>query len=125
MSIKAVKYVGPLVAYGTYILVMGSVRDGGPPSGMTDKAAHFIAFGLMVPVALLAVTYLSPRRAFAAQVVAAVAVASGLGALLEVWQYLLPWRSAEFLDWVADTFGALGVGGVTLAWRAVTGTRQG
>ena len=125
MSIRAVKYVGPLVAYATYILVAGSVRDGGPPSGMTDKAAHCIAFGLMVPLALWAVRYLSPRRAFSTQVAAAVAVASGLGALLEVWQLLLPWRSAELLDWVADTVGALGAGALHLAFRAAVGGRQG
>lgn len=125
MSVRPVKYVGPLIAYGTYIMVAGSVRDGAPPSGMTDKVAHFIAFGLMVPVALLAVSYLSPRRPFAAQVVLAVAVASGLGALLEIWQLLLPWRSAEWLDWVADTVGALGAGALALAVRAATGARQG
>ena len=125
MSIRVVKYVGPLVAYATYIWIAGSLRDVGPPSGMTDKAAHCIAFGLMVPLALLAVRYLTPRRTFAVQVALAVAVASGLGALLEVWQLLLPWRSAEFLDWAADTVGALGVGGVALAFRAATGARPG
>jgi VanZ family protein len=125
MALKAVKYVGPLVAYYAYILVAGSVRDGGPPSGMSDKVAHCIAFGLMVPIALLAVTYLSPRRAFAVQVAMAVAMASGLGALLEMWQYFLPWRTAELLDWVADTVGAMGVGAVALAFRASVGARPG
>jgi VanZ family protein len=33
-----------------------------------------------------------------------------LGGALELWQALLPYRTCEFLDWVADALGAaLGV----------------
>jgi VanZ family protein len=107
---NAVKSVGPLVAYAVYIFVAGSVKGGAPPGDVSDKTAHFIAFGLMVLPALLALRYLAPRLVFSSRLAFAVVVASALGALLEVWQLLFPWRSSEFLDWVADTVGAMAVG---------------
>ncbi|HEX3597829.1 MAG TPA: VanZ family protein, partial [Polyangiaceae bacterium] len=53
-----------------------------------------------------------------ARVFAAVAVASALGGLLEIWQLLLPWRTSEVLDWVADTLGAVAVGLAFFAFDA-------
>lgn len=116
---SALKHVGPLVAYVLYIFVAGSLKGSAPPGGVSDKTAHFIAFGLMVLPALFALRHLAPRLAPAARLALAVALASGLGALLEVWQLLFPWRSSEFLDWVADTAGAVVVGLVVAAVRAV------
>ncbi|HEX4336064.1 MAG TPA: VanZ family protein [Polyangiaceae bacterium] len=112
---KLVKYVGPLVAYALYIFVAGSLKDSSPPDGMSDKTAHAIAFGFMVLPALLALHYLAPRLGSPSRIAAAVGTASALGALLEFWQLLLPWRSSELLDWVADTVGAIGVGIALLA----------
>jgi VanZ family protein len=116
---NAFKQVGPLVAYALYIFVAGSVKGSEPPGGVSDKTAHFIAFGLMVLPALFALRYLAPRISFAIRLAFAVALASGLGALLELWQLLFPWRSSELLDWVADTVGAIAVGLVIAAARAV------
>jgi VanZ family protein len=104
---KAVKHVGPFVAYALYIFAAGSVKGGAPPAGVSDKTAHFFAFGLMVLPALLALRHLAPRLAFASRLAVAAVIASGMGALLEIWQLMLPWRSSELLDWVADTAGAL------------------
>ena len=117
---KAFKHVGPLMAYAVYIFVAGSWKGSAPPGGVSDKTAHFIAFGLMVLPALLALSYLAPRLAFASRLISAVVLASALGALLEVWQLLFPWRSSEFLDWVADTSGAVAIGMVVAVVRAAT-----
>jgi VanZ family protein len=123
---KVVKYVGPLVAYAVYIFIAGSLKDSKPPVEMSDKTAHAIAFGLMVPGALLALGYVAPRLTFAARIALSVVIASALGALLEVWQLLLPWRSSELLDWVADTVGALAFGLCAVIYRAVVaGQRRG
>ena len=44
---------------------------------------------------------------------------AGLGALLEIWQAFLPYRSAELLDFVADAVGALIAMALTARrWRA-------
>jgi VanZ family protein len=115
---KLARYVGPLVAYAVYIFFAGSIKDSAPPGGMSDKTAHAIAFGLMVPLAVHAAAYVAPRLGFAARVFAAVAVASALGGLLEIWQLLLPWRTSEVLDWVADTLGAVAVGLAFFAFDA-------
>lgn len=111
---RAVKHLGPLTAYATYVFIAGSVKSSAPPGGLSDKAAHFIGFGLMVPLAALAVSYLAPRLSSLARIGVAVVVVSALGALLEFWQMLLPWRSAELLDWVADTGGAVLMGALGL-----------
>jgi VanZ family protein len=113
---STVKHLGPLTAYTVYVFIAGSVRGSAPPGGISDKAAHFIGFGLMVPLALLAAGYFVPGRSPLTRTALAVAVASGVGALLELWQMCLPWRSAELLDWVADTAGAVAVGAVTLVY---------
>jgi VanZ family protein len=44
-----------------------------------------------------------------------------LGGGLELWQMLLPYRSAEFLDFVADAVGAL----IAVAFTAVVWQLQG
>ena len=82
------------------------------PLAVSDKVAHLVAFGLMVPIFLPPLGYLAPRLGFAKRVALAAVVASGLGALLEIWQSFLPWRTADLLDWVADTVGVLAAAAV-------------
>ncbi len=41
-----------------------------------------------------------------AQVALCAGYATSIGGLLELWQALLPYRSAEWLDFVADAAGA-------------------
>ena len=118
------KHLAPLVVYTTYIFVAGSVKGGAPPGEMSDKTAHFLAFGLMVLPALLAVSYFRPRLAIPFRCALAAATASVLGALLEVWQLCLPGRSSELLDWVADTAGAITVALAVVAARAVIPERH-
>lgn len=103
---KAVSLLGPALVYVAYIFVMGSMKDVGPPMEASDKTAHFLAFGIMVPFVLRAVPFFRTDLAVGRRVLVSAAVSSALGALLEVWQMTLPYRSAEVLDWVADTAGA-------------------
>ncbi|WP_437780854.1 VanZ family protein [Sorangium sp. So ce1097] len=68
-----------------------------------DKITHFFAFlGLewLFELALAETAAASRRRA-------AVAGSAGAGGLLELAQAALPYRSAEWLDLLADTLGAL------------------
>lgn len=103
---RAASLLGPACAYVVYIFVMGSLPEVGPPMGSGDKVAHFVAFGIMVFFVARAVPYFRPDLTNGRRVVVAAMWTSGLGALLEVWQSLIPYRSAEVLDWVADTVGA-------------------
>lgn len=103
---RALSLLGPALAYVAYIFVMGSLKDVGPPMEASDKTAHFVAFGIMVPFVLRAVPLFRRDLAMARRVLVSAAVSSALGALLEIWQMMLPYRSAEVLDWLADTAGA-------------------
>jgi hypothetical protein len=109
-------HVGPAVVYAACIFYGGSVpMPAGPPAGMSDKALHAIAFGVFVPVLLVAVRYVAARPLPLA-LSASVALSSATGMLLEIWQLFCPTRTFEVLDWVADTAGAVLVGLVMFAF---------
>ena len=115
---SALWYVTPAALYVAYIFVMGTKENAEPPLDISDKTAHFAAFGLMVPLLTRALRYFLPAAPRGRLIVAAAALSSLAGALLEFWQAFLPYRSAELLDWVADTVGAVLAGClVALAWR--------
>jgi VanZ family protein len=100
----------PLLIYVTIIFYEGTSRGVGTPFDVSDKTMHAVAFGGMVVFALPATRYVLRRARWSAQIVAAGIVSSGAGALLECWQYFLPYRTADVLDWTADTVGAIVVG---------------
>lgn len=93
----------------------GTIR-GPVVQSLHDKVLHFLAFGglslLCVPLvsALGAVHGLSRR----VQIGLCASYATLVGGLLEVVQALLPYRSAEWLDVMADTAGAFVAS--TLIW---------
>jgi VanZ family protein len=99
--------VWPAVLDAALILVIGSLPAAPPGTQQfSDKTLHGIAFGIFAWLACRAFRYASPAtptrallRGFGASV--------ALGGGLELWQSLLPYRSAEFLDFVADAIGAL------------------
>ena len=105
-----------LLGYVGCILYFGTSRNSViPPIGLlsSDKVLHALVFG-----GLAALTYrvasqfwLNKSRWFCAGV--GVAFAGVIGGLLELAQSQLAYRSAEWLDFVADLFGALVI--VTIA----------
>jgi VanZ family protein len=122
---SALWYVTPAALYVAYIFVMGTAENAEPPMDVSDKTAHFAAFGLMVPFLTRALRYFLPAAPRVRLVLAAAALSSLAGALLEFWQAFLPYRSAELLDWVADTIGAVFAGCLTaLAWRLARAARD-
>ena len=85
-----------------------------------DKVNHLGAFGLLTWLVLRALRFELKTVTYSRLIIASVAVSSLTGALLEVWQFLFPYRSVELGDWVADTIGALfaGLGAVIwVRWR--------
>ncbi|WP_437818264.1 VanZ family protein [Sorangium sp. So ce1078] len=103
----------------TIALFYGGCADIGLPNAPEvplDKIAHFAAFlGLEWLFELaLGEGAAAPRRR------AAVAMSAGVGGLLELTQAALPYRSAEWLDLLADTLGALAGAGLLMLlarWR--------
>src|SRR5258706_7645703 len=82
--------VGPAIAYALYLFVTGSLPDVAPPMGANDKLVHFVAFALMVPLSVRALRARLLDSTLVVRIWTAVAVSSALGALLELWQSLLP-----------------------------------
>jgi VanZ family protein len=96
----------------------GGVIEIGPlpklPGVAIDKVGHTLAFAGLALLVAFALPMLALRR----RLVAAVSVSTGVGALLELVQSALPYRSAEWLDLAADVVGAvLGAALLTLFAR--------
>ncbi|HWZ93274.1 MAG TPA: VanZ family protein [Polyangiaceae bacterium] len=100
----------PASAYVVVIFYTGLIRLAKLPEvGFmpTDKLLHALAFAGLALLLVRATRVLLPRASLRRRLSFAVFLASFVGALLEVCQAFVPYRSAELLDWVADTVGAL------------------
>lgn len=75
----------------------------GPPDLALDKVAHFSAYAILAALSVRAT--LTPRHNLT--LVLVVIGVSLLGAVDEWHQSFIPRRSMSFLDWCADTLGAL------------------
>lgn len=109
--------LAPAVLSVVVAFVVGSVEMPTIPEAdfkWSDKVGHLFAFGFVQLTHVRALEFLwAPRKTFS-QIGWAVASATLVGGLLEVWQAFLPHRSAEWADLLADGVGALLAG--TLYW---------
>jgi len=102
--------VVPALGYAALVFWAGTIEIPAlpfrAPALPWDKLWHVIAFGVMQLAWWRAVRYeltsIGPR----AQSLLAAAISGTLGGALELYQSALPYRSAEFLDLVADVIGA-------------------
>jgi VanZ family protein len=110
--------VWPALAYSSFILVMGSLPVAPPGAAeVSDKTLHFVAFGIMAVLACRALSQLDPGASRPVLLGRGFGAAVLIGGALELWQSLLPYRSCELLDWIADSLGAgLGVAALALVW---------
>lgn len=106
-----VRLLAIAVLLGTLVLLIGPATTMETTRPGVDKAAHFIAFGLVLWA--LGVLFRRPSRLVLA------IVAMGLGGLTEIVQAVVG-RDAELLDFVADS---LGVMTALLAWSVWRGFR--
>jgi len=121
-------HVLPALLYVLVLFWLGAIHSGFdlPQTFIPqDKVKHFGAFGLLVFLLLRALRYEFPAAANGRLVGASIVGSSLVGALLEVWQLLFPYRSAEFADWVADTLGALLAGFLARQWLRRRSGRSG
>jgi VanZ family protein len=115
MSRAPFSWRGLLALVYTLALFYGGVIDIGPlpkiPHLATDKLLHALAFAGLSALVFFALTDVKARRR---QIVAA-CVSTAAGALLELVQSALPYRSADLLDLLADAVGAV-LGALSMAW---------
>jgi VanZ family protein len=111
--------VWPALLDAALILVVGSLPMAPPGAEkVSDKTLHAIAFGIFAWLASRAVRFLRPAGSRAGALLVGFAASVALGGGLELWQMLLPYRSSEWLDFVADALGALLAVTLTAAvWR--------
>lgn len=72
-----------------------------------DKILHSIAFGGQALVLYRCLCVLFPRHSHSAWALVAIGYATLLGAILEILQSMLPYRSMEYADLLADFIGAV------------------
>jgi VanZ family protein len=99
----------PAALYASVIFYAGLIRLAPlPEMGFvpTDKALHALTFGGLALLLVRAIRFVRPKSSSGKRLLFAVLLASFMGGLLEVCQLFVPYRSAEFLDWLADTVGA-------------------
>lgn len=99
----------PLVVYWLILFFATSLPVQKLPSvGISDKFAHFAAFFCLS--ILLNLTLIYQRKSqllFNKAIIATIIICLVYAAIDELHQMLIPGRSAEVLDWVADGAGTL------------------
>lgn len=98
----------PLAVYWLILFVATSLPAERLPSvGFNDKINHFLAYFILAVLVNLTLIYQRKSRfLFEKATVATIVICLFYGALDELHQLLVPGRSAETLDWVADALGA-------------------
>jgi hypothetical protein len=114
--------VVPAVAYASALFYGGLIRMGELPEvGFvpTDKLLHTAAFGGLALLLVRAVRFSWPSTSPGQRLLLGGVGSSVLGALLEVCQAFVPYRSADPFDWLADSVGAALAMGLLFAWLRV------
>lgn len=108
------------------IFFLSSLPDPGTaPGGFSDKILHVLAYATLGAAFLFALADARPQRITIAAAVIAVFLGTLYGISDEWHQSMVPDRTVEFLDLVADAVGAaIGVGGASAAARFITGRSQ-
>ncbi len=99
----------PLVIHWTTILVLTSLPSESLPSvSLGDKVEHFLAFfvlGFFLYLNFLFQNKIKMLQKYSFAFTLLICVS--YGAFDELHQLLIPGRSAEFIDWLADFLGAI------------------
>ena len=98
----------PVVLLMTGIFIASAIPDiKGLPGGVSDKTGHVWAYAALGAAMLRALAGGVLMPATPVRSTAAVLAATAYGIALELYQRFVPGRSADLLDVVADTLGAV------------------
>lgn len=99
----------PLILYWLVLFIATSIpAQSMPEVGISDKFNHLFAY--MILSMFLYLTFIVQSRYSILKnnpALFSISIATVYGIFDEVHQMLIPGRSAEFLDWVADVSGAI------------------
>ena len=82
--------------------------------GVSDKVLHAVEYGILSLLCYRALRWAAGSAVARQAVVLAIMTASVFGLTDEVHQLFVPFRESSWLDWLADTIGAV-IG--ALSWR--------
>ena len=118
---------GPVLFVMGLIFYFSSLTDpGGPPSGVSDKAAHFLIYAALGGALIRALAGGRAVRMNSSRAGIATILGTLYGVSDELHQWFVPPRTPELMDLVADFAGALaGAIGVALIARGVAHLRGG
>ena len=124
---KSVLLWGPVLFVMGLIFYFSSLTDpGGPPGGMSDKAAHFLIYAALGGALIRALAGGRSQRMDAPRAGMATMLGTLYGVSDELHQWFVPPRTPEMMDLAADFAGALtGAVGIALLARAVAHLRRG
>ncbi len=99
----------PLIVYWIILFVATSIPAQSVPSfGVGDKLNHFLAYLILALLLYLTLSFQDKSKfAKCNAVLLTISIILLYGVIDELHQMLIPGRSAEFLDWVADAVGAV------------------
>ena len=97
----------PVVVYMALIFFVSALPEAPLPSDVSDKSAHVVGYLVLGVLAVRAVHGGLPARVTSHGALLALAITIGYGAFDEGHQWLVPGRSADLLDLLADAAGGL------------------
>lgn len=113
---------GPVAAYLAVIFYLSSLPDPSLPAGTTDKSWHAVGYMGLAMLICRALAGGLGRLVTPRVAVIAMAVAIGYGVSDELHQALVPGRSPDVNDLVADTIGACAGTAASWAWGIISAT---
>jgi VanZ family protein len=115
-----VLHLFPALLSVVVVLYLGTAPRGEltPSISGGDKLGHLLAFALVERTYARAFEFFLGAKSFKRAHMWGVIAAVAWGAILEIVQSFLPYRSAEFGDLFADALGALLAGWGSVWWRS-------
>lgn len=114
----------PAILWAAIIFGLSSMSSlPAPPDGLTDKHAHFGAYGMLAALLVWGLADRAPKRTTWGMAAAAVVLATLYGVSDEFHQSFVPGREVSALDLTADAAGATVAAVALRAWAIIRARR--
>ncbi|MCC7202894.1 MAG: VanZ family protein [Nitrospirae bacterium] len=110
---------GPVILFAAFIFAMSSLssQDVSVPFPYSDKAAHFVVYGLFAFLIFRGIVRTTSNKNYFLISILTVVVAVAYGMSDEFHQSFVPTRESDLRDIVADGTGAIAAVTILYIWR--------